>query len=117
MSKKAKKAYLALSHALGDMGEPPMCADSNVMDWFYPEGHVPKRGVSTAAMQHQMRIMELSAKRICQLCPIQKLCADYGLAATDEFGIWGGLSAADRKAIYASEAANKPEYPEATQLF
>ena len=106
MSKKAKKLYLELSHKIADLPDPPMCSEAGVRDWFFPEGLVPKRGVSTAAMQHQMRVMELSAKRICDFCPIKAQCAEYAIVAHEAHGVWGGTSPTDRKAIYASARAN-----------
>lgn len=34
---------------------------------------------------------------ICERCPIQKQCLEYALEADEEYGIWGGKTAAARK--------------------
>lgn len=37
-----------------------------------------------------------AAKRVCAGCPVRQPCAAHALAAGEEFGVWGGLAAADR---------------------
>lgn len=41
------------------------------------------------------------AKYICSLCPVKKQCLDYalGLPQGQQFGIWGGKTARERKKI------------------
>lgn len=39
------------------------------------------------------------AKAICRTCPVITECADYAIAASEIYGVWGGLSPADRKEI------------------
>jgi WhiB family redox-sensing transcriptional regulator len=39
------------------------------------------------------------AKQYCAICPVRDQCRDYALASGEEFGIWGGLSEDERKAI------------------
>lgn len=54
--------------------------------WFFPE-----RGESTT-----------TARSICGTCPVQAHCAEYALTGEGmwrEHGIWGGLSARQRRAI------------------
>lgn len=36
------------------------------------------------------------AKAICESCPVQKPCADWG-RKYEKYGVWGGVSAAERK--------------------
>lgn len=43
------------------------------------------------------------AKFICATCPIQNICLDYALTAQEEYGIWGGMTAEERKYIYTNE--------------
>lgn len=38
-------------------------------------------------------------KELCQQCPVKADCLDYALL-TEAYGIWGGLSAAERNAEY-----------------
>lgn len=37
------------------------------------------------------------ALTICTRCPIQKECLEYALEADEEFGVWGGKTAAQRR--------------------
>jgi WhiB family redox-sensing transcriptional regulator len=40
-----------------------------------------------------------AAKAVCGLCPVRTECGRYALAAREEFGIWGGLDAAERESL------------------
>jgi len=107
MSKKVTKLYLKLSHALADLEEPPMCSQPVYRDWFFPEGFIPQKGISSAAYLAQHKAMELSAVRICLSCPVREMCADYAIAAKEGFGVWGATTPSSRNAIY--EATSKSE--------
>jgi WhiB family transcriptional regulator, redox-sensing transcriptional regulator len=48
------------------------------------------------------------AKQCCASCPVRDRCRDYALAAREEFGVWGGLSEDERKAIL-NEADRRTE--------
>lgn len=37
------------------------------------------------------------AKRVCRRCPVQAECLADALAHHDQFGVWGGLSAKERR--------------------
>lgn len=42
------------------------------------------------------------AKAICAVCPVQNLCLDYALVLTnaeDPYGIWGGMTAKERRTL------------------
>jgi hypothetical protein len=39
------------------------------------------------------------AKRICATCPATKACLNYALRNGERFGVWGGKSEKERKAI------------------
>jgi WhiB family redox-sensing transcriptional regulator len=54
---------------------------------FFPEG---KENAAWAQV----------AKRMCLDCPILRQCRDWALTRREEFGVWGGLSEKDRKAIW-----------------
>jgi WhiB family transcriptional regulator, redox-sensing transcriptional regulator len=36
------------------------------------------------------------AKRVCAVCPVQRVCLDYAVAEQIQFGVWGGVSAKER---------------------
>jgi WhiB family redox-sensing transcriptional regulator len=56
------------------------CRGMNVNAWF------PERGDLVAPL-----------KAICAECPVKEPCAEY--ATPEKFGIWGGLSERERRAI------------------
>lgn len=39
------------------------------------------------------------ALTICAKCPVRETCLEYALDSRDEWGIWGGKTARERKAI------------------
>jgi hypothetical protein len=55
------------------------CAQSDPEAWF------PEAGEHSA-----------DAKAICGGCPIRQQCLDYALAEDIRWGVWGGLTAAER---------------------
>ncbi|MQA06904.1 MAG: hypothetical protein GEV07_30835 [Streptosporangiales bacterium] len=42
------------------------------------------------------------AKRLCETCPLMQVCRDWALAHPDkaEFGVWGGLTEHERRALH-----------------
>jgi WhiB family redox-sensing transcriptional regulator len=40
-----------------------------------------------------------SAKRICAVCPVREECLQYALATNQSEGVWGGMSAGDRRRL------------------
>ena len=43
-----------------------------------------------------------AAKQICGTCPVAEQCREHGLDTGPEFGIWGGLTPAERRAARAA---------------
>jgi WhiB family redox-sensing transcriptional regulator len=43
--------------------------------------------------------MEEIAKRICSECPVREACLDYALRMREPEGIWGGLTADERRKL------------------
>lgn len=37
------------------------------------------------------------ASTICKRCPIRQVCLDYAIEASEEYGIWGGLTPSQRR--------------------
>lgn len=52
------------------------------------------------------------AKFICAGCPIKQECLDYAMAAQEDYGIWGGLTAEERKWFFheARKMKRRREY-------
>ena len=42
---------------------------------------------------------EQEAKEVCKACPLLLMCAQYAVEANEPFGVWGGLSPTDRRAL------------------
>lgn len=61
-----------------------------------PETFFPDKGGST----HE-------AKRLCAKCPIQRICLLYAVEHEERFGVWGGFSERERRAM--AEQARTPE--------
>lgn len=97
MGKKVHKSYLALSHAIADLGKEPQCADPTYMDFFFVD--VMPTGMPTSAAMRKMRQDEIDAKIICDFCPVKTLCAEYAILAREPYGIWGATTPAERTAI------------------
>ncbi len=45
------------------------------------------------------------AKRICDACPVRQQCLEYALANAENYGIWGGMSERERRALRRGHAA------------
>lgn len=39
------------------------------------------------------------AKKLCARCPVIEECLEYAMANNEKFGVWGGLSAHERKKL------------------
>lgn len=59
-----------------------LCAETD------PEAFYPEKGGTTEP-----------AKRICARCPVIAQCLDHALATDEPHGIWGGMSARERRRL------------------
>lgn len=48
------------------------------------------------------------AKSICTSCPVRRQCLDYALETKQKYGIWGGMTEAQRRRIRRDARANHP---------
>lgn len=71
---------------LGADAEP--WADEAICAQTDPDAFFPEKGGSTK-----------EAKRICQGCPVREDCLNYAIEHDERFGIWGGHSERERRAI------------------
>lgn len=65
------------------------CRDLDTEQFFHPEG---ERGGTRKRRDD-------AAKAICAQCPVINQCREYALAAQEPYGVWGGLSAEERREI------------------
>lgn len=65
------------------------CRDMDSVFFFPPDG---ERGLTRARR-------EASAKRVCQACPVLERCRRHALTVQEPYGVWGGLTPAERHLI------------------
>lgn len=65
--------------------------DKETVALFYPEG-------DSDGFQVQIE----TAKRICAGCPMRERCLEHALAVNEQYGIWGGHTEKERKAMRRS---------------
>jgi len=71
------------AHRPGDWIMDALCPEVSFVDFF------PNKSESSEP-----------AKRICRMCPVAAECAEYALTAPSLLhGVWGGMSATERKEI------------------
>ena len=68
--------------------EAPLCAEVGGDHWFPEPRYDGEVALRNAAY----------AKKICFACDHRIECAEWGIA-NERFGIWGGISSGERKAI------------------
>ena len=83
-----------------------ICTEEYPDIWF-PQWATPddEHGVSTAFVKSA----EAAAVSMCFDCPHMIECGDYAVKNRIEFGVFGGLTEADRAAIWAKEDEGVPE--------
>ena len=70
-------------------------------DMWFGEDEEDDNGVKIAAGYS----MTLAAKKVCADCPVQALCADYAVENDILYGVWGGTTYRERRAIRAQRRA------------
>lgn len=80
----AEKLYIKLAEAIRDKGTPP-CAESDPELFF--------AGTEEIARGWQQAV------KLCKSCPVKRECLDYSLEADELYGVWGGLTANQRRSI------------------
>jgi WhiB family redox-sensing transcriptional regulator len=82
----AERIYLQLAKAIEDAEDIPPCQQTDPEIWFSDD----KEGSGT---NYKL------AKQLCAECPVQNLCLEYSLASEEMFGVWGGLTPTERRAM------------------
>lgn len=78
----------------------PYAFEINLPGWYGegicnqtdPESFYPS--VGTGLVNHIK-----TAKRVCGSCPVQTKCLQYAIDNDERFGIWGGLTAHERRKL------------------
>jgi WhiB family redox-sensing transcriptional regulator len=84
------QAYREIKAAVKDLAGTPLpvwqelalCRETDP-DAFFPENGASPR----------------PAKRICGLCEVAVSCLDYALSNNEQYGVWGGLDAPERRQL------------------
>ena len=75
-----------------DWRDEALCAQTD------PEAFYPEKGASPR-----------DAKKVCDRCPVQAACLEYALTTDQRYGIWGGRTPAQRRALKPATATSGPE--------
>ena len=62
-------------------------------------------GPEYAETVKEKRDREDAAKAVCTTCPVREECLEYALDAREAYGIWGGLTELERKALLRRRAS------------
>ena len=87
-----KPPHPAFAFAAQPWADQALCAQAD------PEVFFPDKGGSTR-----------QAKATCAACFVQAECLDWALTTNERFGIWGGLSERERRAISAGTVTACPD--------
>jgi WhiB family transcriptional regulator, redox-sensing transcriptional regulator len=82
----AERIYLQLAKAIEEADDIPPCQTTDPEIWFSDD----QEGSGT-----HYRL----AKQLCAECPVADLCLEYSLASEEQFGVWGGLTPRERRAM------------------
>jgi WhiB family redox-sensing transcriptional regulator len=59
---------------------------------------------------------EEHAKRVCARCPVLLECREHALLQPEPYGVWGGLTAAERRVVLARRRRREQELREAARV-
>ncbi len=79
----------------GDWRNLARCRNSDPELFFHPDGESPP----------SRRRRLATARDICASCSVKWDCASFALERGEDFGIWGGMSEADRAVLFAIQDA------------
>jgi WhiB family redox-sensing transcriptional regulator len=90
---------------------PPPAKQLSDADWrsqaacgkHHPDLFFP----SDVAPAELVRVQEATAKAVCRSCPVAGECLATALSQRMTYGVWGGLSADDRRAVLASRSTSR----------
>ena len=77
---------------------PPSWTEQALCAEVDPEIFFPEKGGSTR-----------DPKRICRPCDVRAECLEFALDSGEKFGVWGGFSERERRAMKPQAAPNQPQ--------
>ena len=87
--------------------ESAACRELPTEMFFYTDG---ERGP-------RRKNRENAAKAVCASCPVIAACRAHALAVQEPYGIWGGLSEDERRALKRRAARNRARLQEQQNQF
>lgn len=61
------------------------------------------------ASRREVRAAERQAKNLCFECPVRAECLEAALEADERYGVWGGMSARERRRKFARKNTKRQE--------
>ena len=92
---KTEKLYQELQHAIEKSPIIPPCQITDPDLWF---------GSEDDALATRFR----AAKNMCSYCPAIQACAAYAIESNEIYGVWGGLTPAERTALRDKHKRGRP---------
>ncbi|GAA3195289.1 MULTISPECIES: WhiB family transcriptional regulator [Streptomyces] len=59
---------------------------------------------------------EEAAKRVCARCPVMLECREHALLQPEPYGVWGGLTAAERRVVLTRRRRREADIPRQTRM-
>ncbi|MBV9022303.1 MAG: WhiB family transcriptional regulator [Streptomycetaceae bacterium] len=59
---------------------------------------------------------EEAAKRVCARCPVMIECREHALLQPEPYGVWGGLTAAERRVVLARRRRRETDLQRASRI-
>ncbi|MFF4321643.1 WhiB family transcriptional regulator [Streptomyces sp. NPDC001568] len=81
-------------HQNWDWQSRAACRELGSAPFFHPAG---ERG-------EEREERDEAAKRICGTCPVRAACLEHALQTREPFGVWGGLTEEERRALLGRPA-------------
>lgn len=73
---------------MSEVVQPPAFMARGLCGQVDPEVFFPEPGQSS-----------LYAKRVCAVCPVRRQCLSWAVETGQQWGIWGGMSAREMRAL------------------
>ncbi|MCJ0872014.1 WhiB family transcriptional regulator [Streptomyces sp. AP-93] len=77
--------------------EDAACRELGSRLFFYPTGE----------QRAEREARDAAAKEVCALCPVQRDCLRHALEVGEPFGVWGGLTAHERRELRRAGAGRR----------
>lgn len=68
----------------------------DLVDAFHPPGEPTS---NTEHVSPDVAALEAEALTYCNRCPVRDACLEFALSTRQEYGIWGGMTARDRRKV------------------